>query len=989
MIFDQLKMLSLELDGELHYDLTMRTLYATDASAYREMPLAVAIPASKEDVKKLIAFAKKFKTSIIPRTAGTSLAGQVVGNGIVVDVSRKFTKILEVNEKESWVRVQPGVIRDELNMHLKEYGLYFGPETSTANRAMLGGMVGNNSCGANSIVYRSTREHLLSVEAILSDGSEVTFTDISLQEFEEKCAKNKSEDQLTLEERIYRNIQHILSEKSNQSEIKKEFPKTSIPRRNTGYAIDLLLESEPFVGNEVPFNFCKLIAGSEGTLAFITEIKLHVNPLPPAHKCLVAVHFNNLYDSLKANIIALKYNPSASELMDHYILECTKANIEQRQNRFFIQGDPGAILVVEISRDDETTMQTDAEKLIQELKFEGYGYHYPILYGEDMKKIWTLRKAGLGLLSNLPGDAKPVPVIEDTAVDVYDLPDYIADFNKILKKHNLFSVHYAHAGSGELHLRPIIDLKTKEGNQLFRTILEEIARLVKKYKGSLSGEHGDGRLRGEFIKFMIGDKNYELLKTIKYTWDPDNIFNPGKIVDNPPMNSMLRYIPGKQTPEFDTMFDFSHNKGILRAAELCNGSGDCRKTELTGGVMCPSYMATRDEKDTTRARANILREMLTNSTKRNRFAHQEIKEVMDLCLSCKGCKSECPSNVDIAKLKSEFQYQYYKTHGVPFRAKLIANLNQAHKMASISPGIYNFMINNEAISSLMKLSIGFAQDRSMPSLYKTTLKRWYRKKKKYLKAELEKATQKNGHKGKVYLFNDEFTNFNDTLIGIKSVELLTALGYEVEIPDHEQSGRTFISKGLLKEAKEIAKRNIEIFRDKVSADTPLLGIEPSAILTFRDEYLDLCNPALKKDAIKISENSFLIDEFFANEWEKGNINSDLFTENEEIIKLHGHCYQKSLASLVPTKKMLSIPKNFKVQLIPSGCCGMAGSFGYEKEHYKLSMQIGELVLFPAVRNTSKDVRIAAPGTSCRHQIKDGTGRLAQHPVEILYDAYME
>lgn len=972
------------LEGEFYTDTTMRTLYATDASAYREMPLAVAIPKSIDDILKLIAFANKHHISLIPRTAGTSLAGQVVGDGIVVDVSRHFTSILELNEKEKWVRVQPGVIRDELNMFLKPYGLFFGPETSTANRAMIGGMVGNNSCGSNSVVYRSTREHLLEVKAILSDGSEAVFKSLSIDEFHNKC------EGTSLEAAIYKTTRSLLSNYDNQVEIRKEFPKQSVERRNTGYAIDLLVEMGPFTAGGKDFNFCSLIAGSEGTLAFITEIKLNVVPLPPKESGLLCVHFNSIDESLRANLIALKYNISASELIDHYILECTKNNIEQLKNRFFVQGDPGAILVIEFSRNTREEVIADAQRCEAEMRAAGLGYHFPLLFGADTKKIWTLRKAGLGLLGNLPGDEKAVPVIEDTAVDVHDLPAYIRDFNEILQKHNLYSVHYAHAGSGELHLRPIINLKTEEGNRLFRTIAEEIATLVKKYHGSLSGEHGDGRLRGEFIRQMVGEKNYRLLKEIKKAWDPHNIFNPGKIVDTPPMNTMLRYVPGQTTPAFKTVFRF-HNQDVLQHAEQCNGSGDCRKTHLSGGTMCPSYMATRNEKDTTRARANILREFLTNSGKLNRFDHKEIYEVMDLCLSCKGCKSECPSNVDVAKLKAEFLQHYYDANGVPLRSKLVANFSRSAKLGSIAPGVYNFFMTSRPISSWVKKVSGFAQKRSMPELYKTTLRKWYRRHRQ----QSETRQLAIGNKGqvasnlqsrKVYLFCDEFTNYNDTEIGIKAIQLLEKLGYEVIIPDHIESGRAWLSKGLLRSAKKIANKNIAMLAPLITAETPLIGIEPSAILTFRDEYIDLADDDKLETAKALSQHVYLIDEFIAAEIEKGSIRAEQFTKEKRTIKLHGHCQQKALSSVAPSVKLLSLPENYAVETIPSGCCGMAGSFGYEKEHYELSMKVGELVLFPAVRNAADNMIIAAPGTSCRHQVKDGTGKKAKHPVEILFEA---
>jgi FAD/FMN-containing dehydrogenase/Fe-S oxidoreductase len=965
-----LQQLSETLEGELYFDNTMRILYATDASAYRELPLAVAIPRTVNDLKKLIAFAQQYQTSLIPRAAGTSLAGQVVGNGIIVDISRYFTKIIEFNKEENWVRVQPGVIRDELNLFLKPHGVFFAPETSTANRAMIGGMVGNNSCGSNSVVYRSTREHLLEVTALLSDGTETAFGPLSLDTFHTKCEGK------TLENNIYKTVRSLLSNYDNQQEIRKEFPKKSVERRNTGYAIDMLLETAPFTAGGEDFNFCSLLAGSEGTLAFLTEIKLNVVPLPPPHSGLLCVHFNSIDEALRANLIALQFKPGASELIDRFILECTKDNIEQRKNRFFVEGDPGAILVIEFSAPTKEEIIEIAGYAETTMRAAGLGYHFPLLFGDDTKKIWTLRKAGLGLLANLPGDEKAVPVIEDTAVDVHDLPAYIRDFNEILNKYNLYSVHYAHAGSGELHLRPIINLKTNEGNTLFRKIAEEIAALVKRYRGSLSGEHGDGRLRGEFIRQMVGDRNYKLLQLIKNTWDPNGIFNPEKIVNTPSMNTMLRYEPGQQAPPFKTIFRF-HDQNILQHAEQCNGSGDCRKTHLSGGTMCPSYMATRNEKDTTRGRANVLREFLTRSTKLNRFDHNEILDVMDLCLSCKGCKSECPSNVDVAKLKAEFLQHYYDANGVPFRSRLIANFSKTASIAALMPGLYNLMISNPVTSGIIKRLSGFSTHRSLPPVHRETLKSWYKK-----------FHRNNGNTGKrkLYFFCDEFTNYNDTEIGIKAILLLEKLGFDVVIPEHIESGRAWLSKGLLRQAKKIANRNISLLSPLISPETPLIGLEPSAILTFTDEYIDLADDDQYETAKQLSKNVFIIDEFLATEIDNGRISASLFTSEKRIVLLHGHCQQKALSSVVASAKVLGLPKNYTVTTIASGCCGMAGSFGYEKEHYNISMQIGELVLFPAIRKSATDVIVAAPGTSCRHQIHDGVGRKAFHPVEVLFDA---
>ena len=969
-----LKSFKSTFEGELFTDDVLRRLYSTDASAYKEMPLAVALPKNNADIIKLIRFARENKTSLIPRTAGTSLAGQVVGSGIVVDVSKYFNRIFEVNKEEQWVRLHPGVVRDDLNKHLAPFGLMFAPETSTANRAMVGGMVGNNSCGSNSIVYGSTREHLLEAKVVLSDGSEAVFGAIGQEELIRRVETNT-----TLENQVYRKVFDLLNEPGNKEEIEKEFPKASIPRRNTGYALDMLLREKPFTESGPDFNLCSLLAGSEGTLAFITELKLHLVPLPPINRALVCIHFNTIDESLRGNLIALKYNPSACELIDKIILDCTKSNIEQNKNRFFIQGDPGAILVVEIGRETAEERDRDIAAMIAELGLNGLGYHFPVLFGDDMGKIWTLRKAGLGLLSNMPGDAKAVPVIEDTAVDVNELPEYIAEFNEILHKYGLSSVHYAHASTGELHLRPILDLKTADGQKMFRTIAEEIATLVKKYNGSLSGEHGDGRLRGEFIPQMVGQKNYELMERIKDIFDPENILNPGKIVRTPPMDTSLRYSAGQVTKEIDTVLDFSDTLGIVRAAEQCNGSGDCRKTHVSGGTMCPSFMATRNEKETTRARANILREMLNSSTKKNPFDHAEIKEVMDLCLSCKGCKSECPSNVDMGKMKAEFTQHYYDANGVPFRSRIVAGFAKASKLASIAPGLYNFTIGNPVTAPLIKAILGFAQDRPIPRLSMVTFRDWFEK-------EFKPTVDPAAAKGSVLMFCDEFTNYNDAEVGATAVKLLDKLGYVVEMPAHEESGRAHLSKGLIRAAKKLAEKNIKLLAGKVSNEKPLLGIEPSTIFSFRDEYIDLTRGEVKDQAREIAKNTFLIDEFLAAEMDKGNIKAEQFTEEKRRIRLHGHCHQKALSSVVPSKKMLSLPKNYEVLMIPSGCCGMAGSFGYEKEHYEVSMKIGELVLFPAVRKEADETIIAAPGTSCRHQIKDGTDRVAMHPVEVLWEA---
>jgi FAD/FMN-containing dehydrogenase/Fe-S oxidoreductase len=960
------------ISGEFSSDTVYKTLYSTDASVYKETPLGVVWPKHKGDIKTIINFAIEHKIPLVPRAAGTSLAGQVVGNGLIVDISRHMKSILEYNPKESWIKVEPGVVRDELNLFCKKDRLFFGPETSTSNRANIAGMVGNNSCGAHSLIYGSTRDHVLEVEAILSDGSEVVFKNLTKTEFKEKCEQND------LEGKIYRQLNDILSDESMQKTIKASYPDPRIKRRNTGYALDLLIDNSIFSSSDKPINLSTIICGSEGTLAFITSITLNLVPLPPKKNALVCVHTESLQDAFKANLIALKYQPASVELMDDQILELSKLNTNQNKNRFFIQGNPAAILIVEFVSDDIQTIETTASEMEDEMRSSGYGYHFPVITGTDISKVWDLRKAGLGILYNMPGDKKPVPVIEDTAVPPELLPDYMADFQKLLDSFNLKCVYYAHIATGELHLRPVLNLKDAKDIEVFREIALETAKLVKKYNGSLSGEHGDGRLRGEFIPLMLGKTVYEALKTIKDTWDPNHLFNPNKIIDTPPMNSALRFAPNQETREIRTIFDFSASDGVIRAAEQCNGSGDCVKSHIMGGTMCPSFMATRNEKDSTRARANMLREVLTNNTKSNPFDSEELKSVLDLCLMCKACKSECPSSVDVAKLKMEFLQHYYDANGIPLRSRAIAYLPRIHKLSAGFPVFTNFFLSNKLTGGLLKSIIKFAPERDFPLMANKNLGRWMKSYVQYIQADKKR--------GKVYLFKDEFTNFLDSNGGIAAIQLLTRLGYEVEIPNTKESARTWLSKGLLRTAKKITNENIRLLKDIISEETPLIGLEPSAILGFRDEYPDLAVPELKPAANHLAKHSYLLEEFLVKEFEAHRITSGDFTDEFLNIKFHGHCQQKALAGTSATRKALSLPKNYHVEEIPSGCCGMAGSFGYEKEHYELSMKIGEMVLFPAIRKAGDDTIIVAAGTSCRCQIKDGTNTEALHPAEILLRA---
>lgn len=967
-----------ELGGELHLDDLTRQIYSTDASVYQEVPLAVVFPKGKDDIRRLIELACRQQVGLIPRTAGTSLAGQVVGDGIVVDVSRHMNSVVHIDGENRRVTVQPGVIRNELNMMLEPYQMFFAPETSTANRAMIGGMLGNNSCGANSIVYGATRDRVVAVSGFLSDGSYTTLSELSVDEFRSKCGEGAGDpSETSLETSVYRGLREMLSDPLNQGTIRNGLAKAAVRRRNTGYALDAIAQTRPFGDFDAPFNLARLIAGSEGTLFFATEIVLQCDGLPPPVDGLLAAHFTSIDEALRANILAMRYEPSACELMDRLVLEGAARNRTQRGNMEFVDGDPAAILLIGSRGEEAAAVRGHLERIASELQSAELGYHFPIFLGDRTRPVWELRRAGLGVVANIPGNDKPTTVIEDTAVAIEDLPQYIAELDQLLRdRYGAVCVHHAHAGAGELHLRPVLNLKTDEGRRNFRGIAEETAALVKRYQGSLSGEHGDGRLRAEFLRQMVGDRNYQMMVDVKNLFDPHRLFNPGKIIDAPPMDTQLRY-DGLKRSVIRTVFDFSTTRDILGAAEMCSGSGDCRKTHLSGGVMCPSYMATRDEKDSTRARANLLRKFLSDPAEVKPLVNQQIRDILDLCLSCKACKAECPSNVDMAKLKAEASQAYHQVHGIPTRTRWIAGVDTANRLNQYFPWLYNVLARGWLVSGVFKRLVGFHPRRSLPKLHTRTLRRWFKR---------HTPAPQSGTRGTVMIFCDEFTNYFDVRVGIAAVELLERLGYAVEMPAHVQSGRALISKGLLKQARSVAIRNVQCLAPRISKDVVLIGLEPSALLSLRDEYLDLLPRDLQAAGRDLAASSLLLDEFLDERHRAGEIDASCFSDESKQIRLHGHCHQRALGSMATTIRALQIPENYQVKLIPSGCCGMAGSFGYEKEHYQLSMQIGELVLFPTVRELDATVEIAAPGTSCRHQILDGTGAVARHPAEILRQA---
>ena len=1079
----------------IYSDSLHKIAYSTDASIYRETPQGVAYPENLEDLKELVRTARERGTCLIPRAGGTSIAGQVVGNGIVVDVSKHFNHILEINAEERWARVEPGVVRDELNLALKPYGLFFSPETSTSNRCCIGGMVGNNSCGTHSLVYGSTRHHVLQLKGLLADGSEF-----------DTAVRGEG----SLERSIYAQLEGWRSDPEVVRLIEANYPDASLRRRSCGYAIDEALglgNGGPAGGQEASASapasapdLCKLLCGSEGTLALITEIKVSLDPLPPAEGMVLCAHCPSLEASFEGNLVALRHGPVAVELMDGRILELGKDNLEAQRNRFFVEGDPAALLIAEFRGQ---AMDAAADALEAELRASGLAYACTRVYGADVARVWALRKAGLGVLSGMKGDAKPVGVIEDTAVAPERLPAYMADFRALLSELGLDCVFYGHISTGELHLRPILNLKTEEGRRLFRAVAEETARLVRKHRGSLSGEHGDGRLRGEFIPLMYGPECYRLMQEVKRCWDPYNVFNMNKIVDAPGMDEWLRFelgqpyvIDGAKTVfNWRAAFDECKVEGasgvrsqahaLMCSIEQCNGAGDCRKSNLIGGTMCPAFKATRDELNTTRARANVLCECLTRG---GGFTSPEVREILDSCLVCKGCRAECPSNVDMTKIRAEVLQQIHQRRGTPLRSFAVARMAAVERLGHLVRPLYNFFAGWGPSAALLKRILRFAAERRIPALSRRTLRQLLRldgfgsapavpapsamasgpfasaqapassvstsappchsERSEGIRRPSPAPSVHAEASRRVYLFADEFTNFQEAELGLIFARLLRRLGYDVVVPRHVESGRAAISKGCLKLARRFAVRNVRLLAGVVSADAPLVGIEPSCILSFRDEYPDLVPPEMRPAAKALAANCLLFDEFIMREAAAGRISPDAFRSDSVDVWLHGHCHQKALVGVDKTAAALRLLPGATVHVIPSGCCGMAGSFGYEKEHYRRSLEIGEMVLFPAIRRAlhlpsvpaasaaasasaaapvasapstsfaaaspasaptsfsvsaassgpaaapaptssassvaSAPAVIVAPGTSCRQQILDGTGVHAVHPVELLY-----
>jgi len=965
--------------GELRCDKFSRILYSTDASIYQIEPLGVVIPKSTEDVLAVCEIALKNKIPLLPRGSGTSLAGQTVGRALVIDFSRHLDQILEINVEENWARIQPGVVLDHLNAALASKKLLFGPDTATSNRATIGGMVGNNSAGARSIIYKKTQENILGISAILADGREHFFSSLSSEEVEARCRVD------VFEKKLFATVKRLAED--HHEEILNRYPK--IMRRVSGYNLDAFVDAKLF-------NLAELLVGSEGTLGIVTEAKIKLHP-KPTHRILTIGHFHSLMAALEAVEHILPHQPSAVELLDEMILQLTKATLEFRRKMTFVQDEPKALLIVELQGDDEGELLRRLEKLKDEMRARHIGFAWlDALTSEAQANVWTVRKAGLGLLSGVPGDRKPIAFVEDAAVPVSQMPQFIDEFTRSIREHDTEAGIYAHASVGCLHIRPLINLKLKSEVAKMRHLAEAVLELVLKFNGAMSGEHGDGLARSEWHRRLFGDEIYGAFKEIKKAFDPDNLFNPGKIVDAPAMHENLRYGEAYQAHEPATVFHYKQEGGFAAAVELCNGNGACRK--LTDGTMCPSFMVTREEEHSTRGRANLLRAAISGMLPLDALQDKRLYDALDLCLACKGCKGECPTNVDMAKLKYEFLNNYHRTHGVPLRSLLFGHIAEVNRwVAPFAKGM-NPLLQAYPVKWALEKTLGIDRRRQMPLYAASTFKKWFEKH--------QRAQKKSGHTvareslKKVILFVDTFTNYHQPEIGRAAVTILERLGFSIELAQHKCCGRPHLSKGLLNDARRLAEENVQLLYPHVAAGVPIVGLEPSCLLTLRDEYLDLV-PGEK--AKTVAAHSFLWEEFLMRD----EINDELKQLLKPIalrsapyalrsspipsshlppatchLLVHGHCHQKAHVGIDKMVQLLRLIPGAEVRPINSGCCGMAGAFGFEKEHYDISMAIGEQRLFPAIRDAGDEWQIVAPGISCRQQIVQGTGRRALHPAEV-------
>ncbi|MBI2165200.1 MAG: FAD-binding protein [Chloroflexi bacterium] len=936
--------------GEVRFDLYSRVLYSTDASIYEMEPIGVVIPRDREDVLATVDTCGRLGVPVLPRGAGTSLAGQAVNHAVVLDFSKYMNQVLSVNEEERWVRVQPGIVIDELNEQVRHHGLQYPIDPATASRATVGGGIGNNSCGAHSIVYGKTVDHVLELQCVLSDGSEATFLELPPAAVETRTA------QRNLEGQIYREVRRLAE--SYRDEVERRFPK--VMRRVGGYNLDLMLGQTT--------NLASLLVGSEGTLAVVTEAKMNLVPRPRRTGLAVA-HFRSLLEAMEATVELLKENPSAIELMDKTILDQARNQVVLRRQMGFVQGDPAALLLVEVYGESDVEIVARLDGIEARTRRAGLGYAVvKVSDAAQQALVWNLRKAGLGLLASIKGDLKPVPFVEDTAVSPEKLPAFIERFDQIVREEGTTAGYYGHASVGCIHIRPKINLKLQGGVDQMVAIANRISDLVLEFGGSLTGEHGDGIVRGVFTEKMFGSRLYQAFRELKAAFDPKGIMNPGKIVDCPPMTENLRFGPRYKATPVATTLDFYRELGLDGAVELCTGIGACRKT--LGGAMCPSYMATREEEHSTRGRANALRAVLSGLLPTSEFTSRRLYDVLDLCLECKACKAECESGVDMAKLKYEFLFHYYSKHGYPLRARLFARTGTLNRLGCALAPVSNWAARSLptrwAVSAL-----GIHPGRRLPPFARPTFEAWFRRR---------RPSPTPGERGTVLYLNDTFTNYNYPAVGQAAVKVLEALGYRVQLWPAACCGRTLISKGMLERAQSQARKTVEALFPLVQQGMKIVGTEPSCLLTLRDEYADLL-PGDERARL-VAENALLLDEFIVAAQEDGAARGLALKPIARKALFHGHCHQKALVGTEASLQALRMVPGLEVKALDAGCCGMAGAFGFEKEHYDVSMKIGEQRLFPAVR-AAPDALVIVTGVSCRQQVEHGTGAKPLHLAEVL------
>jgi FAD/FMN-containing dehydrogenase/Fe-S oxidoreductase len=958
--------------GDIRTDQYSRMFYSTDASMYQMMPYGVLIPRSTEDVHAAVELAAKHHVPLLPRTAGSSLAGQAVNEALVIDFTRHLDAILEVNTEEHWVRVQPGRVLDELNLHLRPMRLQFGPDPASSNRAAMGGIVSNNSTGSHSIVYGMTADHVIETTVLLADGTQTTFRPLSPDELRQHQQK------AGLEGEIYRRIHSLVQDHADV--IRKGTPRHW--RRCGGFNLDRLVDGGVHFHHapDTRFNLAALICGGEGTLGVITELKLNLVPVP-TRTAVAVVHFDDLFTALSAVPVMLEVEPTTVELIDHLGLTlCRDVPQYARLLNRVIDGHPNCILITEFYGENEAELRAKIDRLKRHLQQRNAGSTTVVeaIETQHVEDVWTVRKAAFGLMMSVRGDHKPISFIEDAAVPVEHLAEYVTKVEAFCHSIGTEVSYYAHASAGCVHIHPLVNTKKAAEIAKMSQILDFSVDLLHGYGGSLSSEHGDGKARSWLNKRFFGPELYGLYQQVKYAFDPANILNPGTVVDSPPMEENQRYGETYEVIPIQPHIDFSHEWGFDRAVEQCNGAGVCRK--MTTGTMCPSFMVTREEEHSTRGRANALRAAMAGVLPVTEFTSERMYQVMDLCISCKACKAECPSAVDMGKIKVEFLAQYYQANGTPLRARLFGHIAALSRLSSglLAP-LANVGVSNGLARQVMERFMGISSKRTLPAFAWEPFTEWYQKRR-------ESRQFSDGAKKQVVLFNDTFNTYNYPHTAIAATEVFERLGYEVLLPGHKCCGRPMISKGLVSDARAAAQDVIDRLAGFVERGIPVVGLEPSCLLMLRDEYRYLLPDDPRVSAI--AEYAYTFEEFISKLADEGQLDVK-FTDARREILLHGHCHQKALVGTGPSKRALTLPPHYTVKEVDSGCCGMAGSFGYEAEHYDISIQMAERRLLPAVREAHQDTLIVAAGVSCRQQIKHGSGRQALHPAEVLRDALKE